>query len=65
MKIFHDNRLKIAKHNQLYASGKVSFKMGLNKYADLLHHEFRQTLNGFNNSINNMIRHVFQYLFPN
>lgn len=48
MKIFTDNKYKIAKHNQLYETGKVSYKLGLNRYADLLHHEFVATLNGFN-----------------
>jgi len=50
MKIFMDNKNKIAKHNQDFASGKVTFKLGLNKYADLLHHEFLG-LNGFNKSV--------------
>jgi len=49
MKIFMDNKNKIAKHNQNYANGKVTFKLGINKYADLLHHEFLN-LNGFNKS---------------
>lgn len=48
MKIFTDNKLKIAKHNQLYELGQVSYKLKLNKYSDLLHHEFVATLNGFN-----------------
>jgi cathepsin L len=48
LKIFNENRLKVAKHNQLFAAGRVSYKLGLNKYADMLHHEFQQTMNGFN-----------------
>lgn len=28
--------------------GLVSYKLGINKYADMLHHEFVRTLNGFN-----------------
>lgn len=47
LKIFMDNKHKIAKHNQLYESGQVSYKLALNKYADMLHHEFT-TLNGYN-----------------
>uniref|UniRef100_A0A6B2E5P4 cathepsin L n=1 Tax=Phlebotomus kandelakii TaxID=1109342 RepID=A0A6B2E5P4_9DIPT len=46
--IFKDNKHKIARHNQRFEDGKVTFKMGLNKYADLLHHEFVGRLNGFN-----------------
>lgn len=48
MKIFMENRHKIAKHNQRYEMGLVSYKLGVNKYADMLHHEFTRTLNGFN-----------------
>lgn len=48
LKIFMDNRHKIAKHNQMYEKGQVTYKLGLNKYADLLHHEFVRQLNGFN-----------------
>ncbi|KAL5280908.1 hypothetical protein ACFFRR_004740 [Megaselia abdita] len=51
MKIFQENRLVIAKHNQKYAQGLVSFKLGVNKYSDMLHHEFINTLNGYNHSM--------------
>lgn len=50
MKIFMDNKHKIAKHNQLYENGHVTYKLGLNKYADLLHHEFVR-MNGFNKTV--------------
>lgn len=36
MKIFMENKHKIAKHNAKFARGEVSFKMGLNKYADMV-----------------------------
>lgn len=55
-KIFNENRHKIAKHNQLYAAGKKSFKLGLNKYADMLHHEFKETMNGYNNTLRQIMR---------
>lgn len=48
MKIFMENRHKIAKHNQKYAEKTVTFKLGVNKYADMLPHEFVNTLNGYN-----------------
>jgi cathepsin L len=48
MKIFMENRHKIAQHNQLYSKKQVSYKLGVNKYSDLLPHEFVATLNGFN-----------------
>lgn len=49
-KIFLENKRKIAEHNQQYELGKVTYKLGLNKYADLLHQEFVATMNGFNRS---------------
>uniref|UniRef100_A0A1A9X317 Cathepsin L n=1 Tax=Glossina brevipalpis TaxID=37001 RepID=A0A1A9X317_9MUSC len=56
LKIYNENRHKIAKHNQLYAAGKVTYKLGLNKYSDLLNHEFRQFMNGFNNTLRKHMR---------
>lgn len=50
MKIFMENKNKIAQHNQLYEKGHVSYKLALNKYGDLLHHEFVSHMNGFNRS---------------
>lgn len=47
MKIFLDNKRKIAKHNQEYATGNKTFKMAPNKYSDMLPHEFVATMNGF------------------
>lgn len=51
MKIFQENKHIIAKHNQRYSQGLVSYKLGINKYADMLHHEFVNTLNGYNRSM--------------
>ncbi|KAG6460225.1 cathepsin L [Manduca sexta] len=48
MKIYAENKHKIAKHNQLYEQGLVSYKLGPNKYTDMLHHEFIQAMNGYN-----------------
>lgn len=50
MKIFMENKHKIAKHNQQYEQGKVPFKLALNKFADLLLHEF-SSLNGYNKTL--------------
>lgn len=47
--VFEDNILKIERHNRLYDQGKVTFKLGLNKYADLLHAEFMR-MHGYNRS---------------
>lgn len=48
MKIFMENRHKVAKHNAQYERGLVSYKLKINKYSDMLHHEFVHTFNGFN-----------------
>jgi cathepsin L len=50
LKIYAENRHKIAQHNQRFAAGQVSYSLAENKYADMLHHEFVNTLNGFNRS---------------
>ena len=35
-KIFKENADKIAKHNELYKQGKVSFEMAMNKFGDMV-----------------------------
>jgi len=52
-KIYLENRHKIAKHNTRYHQKDVSYKLELNKYADMLHTEFVRTLNGFNRTGDN------------
>ncbi|XP_063241694.1 procathepsin L-like isoform X4 [Bacillus rossius redtenbacheri] len=39
LKVFLDNWRKITKHNDRYERGEVTFKMGMNKYGDLLRQE--------------------------
>lgn len=59
MKIFMENRHKIAKHNQRFEMGLVGYKLGINKYADMLHHEFANVLNGFNKTgVNHKLREM-------
>ncbi|KAK8749850.1 hypothetical protein OTU49_015597 [Cherax quadricarinatus] len=47
MKIYTENKHAIAAHNKLYATGQKSYKLGMNKYGDMLPHEFVSTMNGF------------------
>lgn len=47
MKVYLENRHKIAKHNARFEKGEVSFKMDMNHFGDLLHHEFVSMVNGF------------------
>lgn len=36
MKIFTENKHKIAAHNKLYSTGQKSYKLKMNKYGDLV-----------------------------
>jgi len=47
MKIFTENKHKIAMHNQLYVQGLVSYSLEMNEFGDLLNHEFRAMMNGY------------------
>ncbi|GAB6027587.1 hypothetical protein CHUAL_001830 [Chamberlinius hualienensis] len=52
MDIYINNRLSIASHNQRYHQGLVTFEMGMNKFGDLLEHEFAAIMNGFKSASN-------------
>lgn len=56
MKIFMENWHKIALHNRQYEMQQVPYKLGMNKYGDMLPHEFVNTLNGFNKSVSTQLR---------
>ena len=45
MKIFMENKQRIAKHNTRYFQGHHSYKLEMNHYGDLLPHEFAGTYN--------------------
>lgn len=51
MEIFTENLDKIAEHNLRYDNKKVSFKLAMNKFGDLTHHEFVARLNCYNRSM--------------
>jgi len=52
MKIFMENKQKIAKHNQLFGQGNKSYSLRMNKFGDMLHHEFVSSVNGFKRNYN-------------
>ncbi|CAG7825242.1 unnamed protein product [Allacma fusca] len=54
MKIYLENRHRIAKHNKAGAS----FKLAMNKYGDMLPHEFRTRMNGFRSDLRNQSTHL-------
>jgi len=47
MKVYLENRHKITRHNARNQNGEVSFTLKMNKYGDLLHHEFVSLMNGY------------------
>lgn len=49
-KIFSENSLFIAQHNTKYANGLVSHMLGMNRFGDMLHHEFVNMTNGYKRS---------------
>merc|ERR1719318_877142 len=47
MMVFAENKHKIAAHNKLHAMGHKSFKMKMNHFGDMMHHEFVGIMNGY------------------
>jgi cathepsin L len=47
MKIFMENKQRVAKHNSRAHSGEHTYFQKMNHYGDLLPHEFVATMNGF------------------
>ncbi|XP_012154198.1 cathepsin L isoform X2 [Megachile rotundata] len=56
MKIYMKNKLQIAQHNCDYELKKVTYRLKINKYGDMLNHEFKNMLNGYNRTINHTLR---------
>jgi len=52
MKIYLENRHRIAKHNK-----DAPFKLTMNKYGDLLSHEFTKKMNGYRTDLRNASTH--------
>lgn len=48
---FIDNHEKVTQHNVAYENGDKTYKMKLNKFADMEHKEFVQAMNGFKRSL--------------
>merc|ERR1711981_1047910 len=47
MKIFMENKQKIAKHNTRFHKGHHAYDLEMNHYGDLLSHEFGSIYNGY------------------
>jgi len=46
-KVFMDNHKFVQEHNAKYQNGEVTYKVGINKFADLTAKEFASMMNGF------------------
>ncbi|OTF82429.1 hypothetical protein BLA29_011662, partial [Euroglyphus maynei] len=46
-RVFMENKHLIAKHNQKASRGEKNFTLKLNEFADLMHHEFVNIMNGY------------------
>lgn len=64
LKIYNENKHKIAVHNQLFHQGLVKFNMAMNQYGDLLHHEFAALMNGFKKSNKTVAHQGATFLSP-
>ncbi|CAG0892787.1 unnamed protein product [Darwinula stevensoni] len=47
MNVYLENRHYVAEHNQMFARGATTFSVALNKYSDLLLHEFMEKMTGY------------------
>ncbi|KAK3910253.1 Procathepsin L [Frankliniella fusca] len=59
-KVFKENSLRIAKHNERFDSGEVTFKVGYNQYADMHTHEVTEKMNGYRRGLKKPSNTVFK-----
>ncbi len=51
LKIFMENKQRIARHNNRYMKGHHAYKLEMNHYGDLLPHEFASQMNGYRSDL--------------
>jgi len=56
LKIYMENKIKIARHNQMAHKGHKSYFLKMNHFGDMLHHEFVNLMNGFDYAAKMAIR---------
>jgi len=64
LKIYMENKAKVAKHNAKAAQGHFSYHLKMNKYGDMLHHEFVATMNGYKQRDENRTTVGATFLLP-
>lgn len=63
MKIYMENKARIAKHNQKASKGEESFFMKMNHFGDKLHHEVVSTLNGYKKGLKSKSKKILRASF--
>jgi len=61
MGVFFSNKQNIDEHNRKYETGAVSYHMKMNRFGDLLTHEFAAMVNGYNQTLRG--RHTYRATF--
>jgi len=64
LKVFMENKHKIAAHNKRAANGHKTYTLAMNKFGDLLHHEFVSIMNGFKKTWRTDSHNGSTYLSP-
>lgn len=59
LKIFMENKAKIARHNIKAQNGHHSYFLKMNHYGDMLHHEFVSTMNGYKGGKKSLVGATF------
>jgi len=58
LKIYMENKAKIARHNAAAHAGQKSYFLKMNNYGDLLHHEFTGAMNGYDYAAKVQLRSI-------
>ncbi|XP_054163590.1 procathepsin L-like [Oppia nitens] len=64
LKVFMENKHRIAKHNNRAANGLKGYSLAMNQFGDLLSHEFTALMNGFKKSYRTDSYNGSSYLSP-
>merc|ERR1712136_343464 len=64
MQVFLDNIRLIEQHNARHAKGEVSYTLAMNKYGDMLPHEFASIMTGYKSERNRKDRKASTFVKP-
>ncbi|KAJ6215615.1 hypothetical protein RDWZM_010115 [Blomia tropicalis] len=63
-KVFMENKHMIARHNQKANAGHKSYKLEINHYGDMLHHEFVRMMNGYKHQLKSTSENGSLFMTP-